>query len=157
MADDVLAPDERAWLTQQTRAGAAFTRLWTRKEAAVKCSGVGIGCDLTSFSTLHRGSRIPTPAGAMVDVTIVDIAGEPSMAVALACPTETPLRIWHVDGAGLFTAEPRRITDGGRLETDQPERRMPVPQRAQLLPNLQQLCSLEMDPRFTGRRLSSSN
>lgn len=81
-----LAPGEEMWLSQQPDVGAAFLRLWVRKEAMVKAGLGGLG-------ELHRLDALrPPPAieisdwssadavGAFAVVTERDAAGQPDRA-----------------------------------------------------------------------------
>ena len=49
--DRVLTAEELGW--QESRSGEGFAFLWTRKEAALKCLGVGADRPLSSFSVLE--------------------------------------------------------------------------------------------------------
>ena len=55
---------ERQLLSDSSDTANAFARIWVRKEACVKASGVGIGGDLTGFSVgLAESSHVPDADG----------------------------------------------------------------------------------------------
>lgn len=51
-ADRVLMPEERRFI--QTDAERRFAYLWTRKEAALKCTGAGLSIAMNTFSALAK-------------------------------------------------------------------------------------------------------
>ncbi len=53
----VLLPEERQWLEARPRED--FLRLWTRKEAVLKCRGCGLALRPSAFSVLASPLRFP--------------------------------------------------------------------------------------------------
>ena len=62
IADRFFHPCEREYVHGSADEARAFCRVWTRKEAYLKCTGEGISSDLTSFDVLSEplSSRIVT-------------------------------------------------------------------------------------------------
>ena len=54
IADRFFAPNERAYVNEAEDKALAFTRIWTRKEAYLKCTGEGIATDLSAFDTVSE-------------------------------------------------------------------------------------------------------
>jgi 4'-phosphopantetheinyl transferase len=66
---------------------AALLRLWTRKEAALKAFGVGLGADLALVSVwLDEPVTSPTPAGWPLPCVVRDLALHDGLAGAIATP-----------------------------------------------------------------------
>jgi 4'-phosphopantetheinyl transferase len=55
----VLTTNEQSWLANRADVGTAFAQLWTRKEAALKCTGIGMTADLTAFCTFSETCHAP--------------------------------------------------------------------------------------------------
>lgn len=51
IADRFYHPNERAYVNSAVDKTKAFSEIWTRKEAFLKCTGEGISTDLTAFDT----------------------------------------------------------------------------------------------------------
>ena len=62
IADRFFHPNERGYVHGSDDELRAFCRIWTRKEAYLKCTGEGISSDLTAFDTVSEplSSRIVT-------------------------------------------------------------------------------------------------
>jgi len=90
LARSVFSPAEQAALAAQPeqRRQQAFFATWTRKEAVIKATGLGVSQGLERFSVLETDGGLVLagdPAvGAPADWTVVDVALEPGYPAALA-------------------------------------------------------------------------
>lgn len=64
--------EEMAEILAADRPGLAFTRLWTQKEALLKCTGEGIGNDLKNVLKNYKKSPSPSGEGNGVRLSTVE-------------------------------------------------------------------------------------
>jgi len=105
LVDYVLAPPERAELEALAAAArpAGFARYWTRKEAALKAVGTGIGDGLQHLQVSGPGQ----PARVLVGppgmaIWLVELDPGPGFIGALAGLGEGPPRVRQLDGRDLL-------------------------------------------------------
>jgi 4'-phosphopantetheinyl transferase len=82
----VLSEDEGRRLAGRADPGAGFARLWTRKEAAAKCTGIGLLADLRALDVRGPQVDVPTPAGDRARISLRDLPAPPAYALAVAFP-----------------------------------------------------------------------
>jgi 4'-phosphopantetheinyl transferase len=96
IADRVFSDDERCLLADSTDRASTFARIWVRKEACVKASGVGIGGDLSGFSVgLADLSRVgEVPGGCAGGWVVRELPVDAGFAAAVATHSPLSLRLF---------------------------------------------------------------
>lgn len=106
MAKVCMTAAERRWLGEDSTVGEKeqrFFRLWTMKEAVLKCLGLGLGCDPRRCEmTVATGRAVlRTPADEIKHYTVVElpIGLENGVAAAIAWEGHEPriVRLWRAE------------------------------------------------------------
>jgi 4'-phosphopantetheinyl transferase len=82
----MLSADERARAGAEPLSDAALLRLWVRKEALVKASGLGLYLNPSSITADLDGAAVTVPAdrGGTVTCDVIDVEGPDGSVVAVA-------------------------------------------------------------------------
>jgi 4'-phosphopantetheinyl transferase len=108
LADDVLAPEERAELARLTGRNRTrgFTAYWTRKEAVVKATGdgIGVGLDRIVVSPPSSPPRLLQWPGRDVSVSLHALHPGDDAVATLAVLGEAPVRVVEHPAGPLLRA-----------------------------------------------------
>lgn len=81
--DAALHPAERACLRNATDKRSCFLDLWTRKEAAAKAVGLGLGWEFSSFHVCPRSGRVLCADGSLAPVCARSVPCGPGVSLAV--------------------------------------------------------------------------